>query len=353
MEFHPFANLFPMMQGDAFDALKADIAEHGVREPIVFLGGKILDGRNRYQCARELGLDFLTVEFAGDDPLAFVISHNLHRRHLTESQRAMVAAKLAKMRVGDNQHAQICAPSQSNAAEMLSVSRRAVQTAKKVERQGSPVLVDAVERGEVSVSAAADVSELPPETQVEVVANGTARQAAKEIREKRRPIVLENTGKAEWYTPERILEAARSVDGPFDFDPASSPEANEKVQAAQIFTAEDDGLALDWPLGHTWMNPPYSAQLVGAFSSRFCEHVAAGGTGFVLTNNATETGWFQELLTACSAVCFHKGRIRFVCPDKGGDGTPLQGQAIFYFGANVSGFQRVFGELGVVLCRQP
>ncbi|MGR3290347.1 MAG: Spo0J and IME4 domain-containing protein, partial [Paracoccaceae bacterium] len=185
--FHEFANLFPLIQGDALNALREDIRQHGVREPIVFLDGAILDGRNRYMCARDLGLEYPRVEFEGNDPLGFVISHNLHRRHLTESQRAMVAAKLAKMELGANQHAQICAPSQSEAADMLNVSRRAVQTARKVEQRGAPELVEQVEQGNVSVSAAADVAELPQDEQAEIVAKGERDilEAAKTIRAQR------------------------------------------------------------------------------------------------------------------------------------------------------------------------
>lgn len=68
---------------------------------------------------------------------------NLNRRHLSESQRAMVAASLATMTVGTNQHAQICAPSQNDAADMLQVSRRSVQTAAKVERSAPAEVVEA------------------------------------------------------------------------------------------------------------------------------------------------------------------------------------------------------------------
>ena len=98
--FHEYANLFPLIQGEALVALREDIRIHGVREPIVFLDGAILDGRNRYMCARELLIEYPRVEFDGEDPLGFVISHNLHRRHLTESQRAIAGKRAATMRQG-------------------------------------------------------------------------------------------------------------------------------------------------------------------------------------------------------------------------------------------------------------
>jgi N6-adenosine-specific RNA methylase IME4 len=94
LSFHPAADLFPLIEGTEFTELVADVTAHGVREPITLYDGKILDGRNRYRAAQAAGVECPTRVYDGDDPLAFVISENLRRRHLHESQRAMVAAKL-------------------------------------------------------------------------------------------------------------------------------------------------------------------------------------------------------------------------------------------------------------------
>ncbi len=83
---HPLAALFPM--------LSDDIATRGQEEPDWLLDGQILDGRNREAACALLGIDAWTKEYEGNDPLGFVLSLNLHRRHLTESQRAMVAARV-------------------------------------------------------------------------------------------------------------------------------------------------------------------------------------------------------------------------------------------------------------------
>lgn len=95
---HPAADLFPLIQGVEFDdELVADIAANGVREPVVLHDGKILDGRNRHRAAIAAGVDCPTREYDGDDPVGFVISANLRRRHLNESQRAMIADMLATL----------------------------------------------------------------------------------------------------------------------------------------------------------------------------------------------------------------------------------------------------------------
>ncbi len=212
--FHEYANLFPMMQGEALDGLRADIRQNGVREPVVFLDGAILDGRNRYMCARDLGIEYPRVEFGGEDPLGYVISHNLHRRHLTESQRASVAAKLANMGQGRpsdkgaNLHLfQEQAPAPvtiAQAAEMLNVSERSVKSARKVHDQGAPELIAAVDAGSVSVSAAADLSERPKEEQAQIVARGE-----KEIVAAYRAIRAEKAAVSRAVRLDRIAEISR------------------------------------------------------------------------------------------------------------------------------------------------
>src|SRR5262249_57530891 len=99
--FHPLSNMFPLMQGEEFDALVEDIRKNGQREPIVPCQGKVLDGRNRHNACLAAEVGFKISKHEDDcayigDPAAYVISKNVHRRHLTAEQKRELIAKLLK-----------------------------------------------------------------------------------------------------------------------------------------------------------------------------------------------------------------------------------------------------------------
>lgn len=178
MRFHPIAEVFPLMSEDEFARLREDVRAHGLRESIWLYEGQIIDGRNRYKACRQTDTEPHYREWVGDmqSLTAFVISMNLHRRHLSESQRAMVALKLTNLERGNPKFSNSAnlqnSVSQSVAAEMLNVSTRTVAAAAKIKDIGVQELVEAVETGEVSIAAAALLTELPPEEQKEIVALG-------------------------------------------------------------------------------------------------------------------------------------------------------------------------------------
>jgi ParB-like chromosome segregation protein Spo0J len=132
IEFHPLADIFPLVEGVEFDELVADIRRHGLREPIVIYEDKILDGRNRYCACMAAGVEPTFTVYTGDDPVSYVISLNLRRRHLDESQRAMVAAKLATLRDGQRADLVEGLPI-GRASALLNVGKRTVARAREVQ----------------------------------------------------------------------------------------------------------------------------------------------------------------------------------------------------------------------------
>lgn len=159
--------------------------------------------------------------------------------------------------------------------------------------------------------------------------------------------VTNNSGDNEWFTPAQYIEAARTVMGGIDLDPASSPAANEVVRATRIHTVDDDGLAHPWE-GRVWMNPPYAAKLIRPFCERLAELYDMGDVtqAVALVNSATETGWFHTLAGQAVAMCFPCRRIKFWHPNKEEADAPLQGQTVFYFGANLQSFRDEFSRFG-------
>ncbi|SDC25107.1 ParB-like nuclease domain-containing protein [Actinokineospora iranica] len=178
------------MAGAAFAELVRDIAEHGLTEPIVRdADGRIVDGRNRYRACAEAGVQPDYVVFTGE-PWRYVVSTNLHRRHLTDNQRAVIAAKIAERARGERGPARDPKdvpdgtsfdrpPSREEAADLLNVSLRQVSRARQVVKHGTESLQAAVESGTVPVTTAARVAaELPPTEQDAFVAAANEAKAS-------------------------------------------------------------------------------------------------------------------------------------------------------------------------------
>jgi hypothetical protein len=165
VNFHPFSEVFPLLEGAPFEELADDIKAHGLREKIWLYDGKILDGRNRFLACRKARVAPAYRKYTGKDPIAFVVSVNIQRRHLTESQRAMAAARIATLRHGQRADLIQEVPIGTSAAT-LNVGVRSVKRARKVIEEGSKDLQQAVDHGEVSVSKAAAVVDLPKREQL-------------------------------------------------------------------------------------------------------------------------------------------------------------------------------------------
>jgi phage N-6-adenine-methyltransferase len=334
-KFHELANAFPLIEGSEFEELVASIRDNGQREAITYFEGKILDGRNRYRACLEADVKPFGGDFEGDfnEARKFVIDLNMRRRHLDESQRALASAKLANLRLGDNQHSE--GLSIDRASKMLNVGVASAYRARTVLDKGVPELVHAVEQGEIAVSAAAEIAKLPQDEQRERVSQPGGYASL--------------TGNDHWYTPSEHIERARRVLGRIYLDPASSAIAQRRVRADNFFTEADDGLAQEWH-GRVWLNPPYSKGLIGRFTDKLVSEYISGNVteAILLVNDSTDTKWFHKAADGCAVVCFTKGRVSFLTPSGEQVGSPAMGNAFFYFGAEPEKFASEFGEIGLV-----
>jgi hypothetical protein len=199
------------MGQEELSALAADIKAHGLRQPVVMHQGKVLDGRNRLLACERAGVAPRFVQWRGkESPAAWVVSQNLHRRHLTDGQRKFIAGEVqklyaeearARMEEGRNQYSSPTADlrqgtraltSAARAARDLGVSVRGVEQAKRVSEK-APVLKEAVLAGVASLDAAAALADEPEERQRALVAAGPeAIKAAAKVKrvERKEPRTL-------------------------------------------------------------------------------------------------------------------------------------------------------------------
>jgi hypothetical protein len=155
----------------------------------------------------------------------------------------------------------------------------------------------------------------------------------------------------EWYTPARYVNAARTLMGAIDVDPASSALANTVIQAATYYDEATNGLDKPWS-GRVWLNPPYcksgSISNQELWTCRLIAQYTAGITtqAVLLVNASTDTGWFQRLWKY--PICFTNHRINFwsVADQQGG---PTHGSALVYLGPHAERFTSLFGRFGAVV----
>lgn len=239
---HPLALALPAMSEQEFAGLRDDIVEHGLRDPIVMHDDLVLDGLHRLRACEEGGVAPIFRDLPdGEDPAAFVISANLHRRHLSASQRAVVAAKLLpelEARARERQGARtdlapdepsgnpatksdVPTKARDEAAQLVGVSPRYVSDAKRVERE-APDLAARVADGTVTLPAA--VRELPALKDTDL---GQQADASIEVRRHR---AMRDFMHAVEKTAVLLPQLENIVAGVLEVDAAQARQAAQRTQ---------------------------------------------------------------------------------------------------------------------------
>jgi len=214
MEFHAVTNIFPAMGDDDYRQLLADIKANGLREPIWTYQGKIIDGRHRYRACLELGIQPRFREWDGNGSLVqFVVSLNLHRRHLTSSQKAVVALDIERLLAEEAKERQRRAAAETNAklgrgetltekipeasrgesraqaAAIVGTNARYVSDAKRIAKE-APEVLERVREGRLALPEAKVVARLPEEDRAAVLQKIDSGEA-KTVKEAKRALAAE------------------------------------------------------------------------------------------------------------------------------------------------------------------
>jgi N6-adenosine-specific RNA methylase IME4/ParB-like chromosome segregation protein Spo0J len=300
LKFHSAADLFPLMSDADIDKLAEDIREHGLVEPIVVHrdDGSILDGRNRYLACKKAKVKPDTEQWDGPagSEVTYVISRNLHRRHLNESQRAMIAARVKSMFEAEAKKRQLAtlkrgkeapAPvkenlperdkgqSRDHAGEMFKVSGRSVDHAAKILKNASPELVQAVDDGTATLAQATKLMGQDHDTQRKVISR--ARETGKTATEAYRVVKAEHIAKAEMTKPSgkyRVILA----DPPWSYGNSMPPGTTEPRDHYPTMSLEDicalpvKDMAQDDAVLFLWVTSPLvpeSMQVIEAWGFKY------------------------------------------------------------------------------------
>ena len=386
MRAHPLADLFPRITGHDLQALADDIKSNGLLRPIVVYGDppRILDGRNRLAACKlaEVAPLFETFTATEDEAIAFVLSSNLHRRHLTTAQKATLAVKLLpleqdaarrRMHVGrppagieppqdvaevpSHAGAPVNGEANALAGAKVGISKETVRKAAKIATD-APDVFDAMQSGVVrTLGEATKLAKLDEERRSKVLEQMKAEGIRlKDADVEPTPVFYRSTGQVEWYTPGNVLDAARQVlGGTIDLDPASCAEANNTVKAASYYDIEADGLAQEWHAERLWLNGPYGTvgprggeSRQGVWVKKLLDEHTAGRTkqAILLVRAATCSAWFRPLWQF--PLVFLAKRLEFV-QGPGATGQSVAHSAVVGVGVDVERFVEVFSSWGHVI----
>lgn len=326
-EFHEYAEIFDLMDGERFDKLVADIEKNGQIVPIVLYEGKILDGRNRYRACLAANVTPVFTEWSGDGLATdHVWSLNAERRHLEGGARKLAAGRYsiaheaeAKKRQGGSGRfgsVQNCTEpeygsSRDKAAEKFGVSARTVSSAAKVIKDGAPELQKAVNDNKVSVSAASEIATLPREEQPLIVAK-TEEEIIKEANRIKRERKQVKKQEREQYN----AQMAETI--------APATERYTLFNEPCINAMNRDSETFDWIV----TDPPYPREFLPVYDdlAEIAEHsLKPGGSLLCMIGQS----YLPDIVASLSRRLKYHWTLAYLTPG---------GQATFLYARNVNTF---------------
>lgn len=191
------------LTADEHAALERSLLTEGCRDALVLWGDLLIDGHNRYGICKKHGIAFNTVQNTSfktmDDVHLWMIDNHLGRRSVSDFQRGVLALRKKEI-LNARPASQDTADATTQVTDERTLTRELIAKAarvspvtlgqiEKIQKAAAPELLNAVKAGIVSINAAAAISSLPSEKQIEAVAGGKQelRQVARQVREAKFP----------------------------------------------------------------------------------------------------------------------------------------------------------------------
>jgi hypothetical protein len=351
-------NLIPALSESERACLEANLIADGCREPLVLWQGTLIDGHNRLEICTRLNIPFETTQMEFEDINAvklWMIKNQNGRRNLSDWWRFQLALieKQILLELGKNKISEAVTkansdnPKKSKLDSTLSINDK---LEKSIPHNTREAIAESLGWSTGKVAQADKVfKSATPEMKALLLAGEASINECYTAIKNGGVLVAKGNADIEWYTPKKYIESARLVLGYFDLDPASNPHAQQTIMAKNYHTVSDDGLTKPWS-GKVWLNPPFTARVINKFIDKIVTHYLSGEIveAIVLTNNASDTSWFQSAAKTAQAVCFTAHRISFY-KGNGQNSNPTNGQSFFYFGENVDAFVNEFQKYGAVM----
>ena len=182
IEAHPLTEVFADIETgvDDYKELQRSIELIGQQQPIILYEGKVLDGMTRQMICISNKIKPVYEDYKGSDPLAYLISVNYARRHLSTSHKAIIGARLVNTqrggKAGVSSNVQDCTlvVDRKKAAQIVNTSPRSVSKGSKVINQGVPLLQEAVMKGRMGIEEATEIASKPHEEQERILDHAIA-----------------------------------------------------------------------------------------------------------------------------------------------------------------------------------